>query len=58
MANLAARRSTGGNDLTFTLGRVPVEGDSETAQTVTLRLTCSPGDDAEPVLTILLPHED
>ena len=37
-----------------------VRNDNEIAEPplVTLKAVCGPGDDAEPVITIMLPHED
>jgi len=35
-----------------------VRNDEERLQLVTLKAVCGPGDDAEPVITIMLPHED
>jgi len=35
-----------------------VRNDNRGVQEVTLKAQCGPGDDAEPVITIMLPHED
>jgi hypothetical protein len=61
LARLAVHRATGTTKSTsvdFTLARVPVEGNSETAATTSLRLVCGPGDRGEAVLTLMLPTED
>ena len=42
----------------FELYRVPRDGCSEQATPVRLKLVVGPGDDGEPVVTILLPEED
>jgi hypothetical protein len=44
--------------LPFALQRVPRGGGSTTAQRVTLKLLVGPGDDGEPVITILQLDED
>jgi hypothetical protein len=44
--------------LQFALQRIPRGGRSTTAQRVTLKLISGPGDDGEPVITILQPDED
>jgi hypothetical protein len=38
--------------------RVPRNGQSQEAEEVTLKLIVGPGDQGEPVITILLPSED
>ena len=59
MASHAIRTSRGSGDrLLFQLYRVPRDGRSTEAVLVTLKLIVGPGDTAEPVITILLPHED
>lgn len=50
-----ARRSSGGAELLF---RVYVRNDNRQPRPVTLKAVCGPGDDAAPVLTIMLPQED
>jgi hypothetical protein len=35
-----------------------VRNDNRRPEKVTLKALCGPGDDAEPVITIMLPHED
>lgn len=47
-----------GDQILFQLFRVRRDGHSTEAELVTLRLIVGPGDSGEPVITILLPHED
>jgi len=49
---------SGGDRLNFSLDRVPRDGCSTEPQQVTLKLIVGPGDDGEPVITVLLPRED
>ena len=42
----------------FELYRVPRDGKSIRPQLTRLKLVAGPGDDAEPVITIMLPNED
>ena len=59
MAHHAIRASRNGGDrLEFQLYRVPRDGKSTEAALTTLKLIVGPGDDGEPVITILLPDED
>jgi hypothetical protein len=59
MANFAIRCSKGGGfQLLYELFRVPRGGRGQKARRTTLKLITGPGDDGEPVVTILLPHED
>ena len=59
MASHAIRTSKGSGDrLLFQLYRVPRDRQSTEAVLVTLRLIVGPGDNGEPVITILQPHED
>ena len=59
MASHAIRTRKAPSDrLLFQLYRVPRDGHSTEAVRVTLRLIVGPGDVGEPVITILLPHED
>ena len=59
MASHAIRTSKDSGDrILFQLYRVPRDGQSMEAELITLRLIVGPGDSAEPVITILLPHED
>lgn len=58
MASHAIRaRSGSGDRLLFQLYRVPRDGSTK-AELTTLKLIVGPGDQGEPVITILLPHED
>lgn len=47
-----------GDRMMFQLYRVPRDGKTSKAERVTLKLIVGPGDQAEPVITILLPGED
>ena len=58
MARLAIRRSNGGRRVTFGMVRVPRDGRGRTPKPVNLVVTCGPGDDGEPVITIMQPRED
>jgi len=59
MASHAIRTSKDSGDRTmFQLYRVPRDGHSTEAVLVTLKLIVGPGDQGEPVITILLPDED
>jgi hypothetical protein len=59
MAYVAARRNPGASDcLHFQVCRVPVSGPEINPCEVTLKLCIGPGDQAEPVLTVLMPDED
>jgi hypothetical protein len=57
MASLAARRGNG-ERLPFQLYRVPRGGRGVRARLTTLHMQIGPGDQGEPVITILLPGED
>lgn len=54
MLRVSAPR-TGGNLVHFTVMVADADGR---ARDVSLRAVCGPGDDAMPVITIMLPHED
>lgn len=56
MASRAARR--GGESILFQLYRVPRGGRGVRPRLVTLKMVCGPGDEGEPVITIMLPGED
>ena len=56
MASRAARR--GGQEIRFQLYRVPRGGRGMRPRLVTLKAICGPGDEGEPVITIMLPLED
>ena len=59
MAAYAARANAeAGPELRFELYRVARHGRSTEAELTTLKLIVGPGDDGEPVMTILLPNED
>jgi hypothetical protein len=59
MAHHAIRSSrSDGDRLSFELYRVPRDGKSSEAAITTLKLIVGPGDNGEPVITILLPDED
>lgn len=59
MASQAIRAaSDSGDRRNFSLYRVPRNGQSQEAEEVTLKLIVGPGDQGEPVITILLPNED
>ena len=59
MAAYAARaNANAGSELLFELYRVPRDGEATEAELTTLKLVFGPGDDGEPVMTILLPNED
>jgi hypothetical protein len=59
MAQHAIRVNRGGGDrLRFPLYRVPRDGKSTEVAITTLQLIVGPGDQGEPVITILLPDED
>ncbi|MGE0373126.1 MAG: DUF6573 family protein [Gammaproteobacteria bacterium] len=59
MAAYAARtNATAGSELLFELYRVPRNGEATEAELTRLKLVVGPGDDGEPVMTILLPNED
>ena len=57
MAYLATRR-TAGSHVEVTLFRVPCDGCSRAARTARLRMHIGPGDQGEPVITIMMPGED
>ncbi len=59
MAAQAAKACAANNDrLQFQLYRVPRDGCSTEPTLMTLKLMVGPGDQGEPVTTILLPNED
>ena len=57
-AYAACANATAGSELLFGLYRVPRDGRATEAELTTLKLVVGPGDDGEPVMTILLPNED
>ena len=58
MAFVAIRSANGGTQMEYKLYRVPRDGNSVEARLTSLKLVCGPGDNGEPVLTIMLPRED
>ncbi len=59
MAFCAIRGSTaGGGQIVYGLYRVPRDGKSIEAVLTQLKIVAGPGDDGEPVITLLLPGED
>jgi hypothetical protein len=59
MARCAIRsNNSGGNELQFTLYRIPRDGKATEAKLTTLKLLVGPGDHREPVVTIMQPDED
>lgn len=55
MLYVAIRRSPGGQQLMYDVLFLQKPGRTET---VRLKAICGPGDNGEPVLTVMLPHED
>lgn len=58
MGALAAKRAHGAQRIAFQLNRVPRDGRTTQLRPVVLNLHIGPGDNAEPVITILMPNED
>ena len=59
MAMFAIKTATsGGQVLNYELYRVPRHGKGVKPRRTQLKLVCGPGDNAEPVITIMLPDED
>ena len=59
MAHHAIRSSRSGGDRpTFGFYRVPRDGKSTEPAITTLKLIVGPGDEGEPVVTLLLPNKD
>ena len=59
MASFAVRTANNADrQLRFSLLRIPRNGRSTESQRLTLKLILGPGDDGEPVITIMLPGED
>jgi hypothetical protein len=56
-ARAAARRNHDG-PLNFDFRRIPRQGRGRTPKMATLTIWTGPGDDGEPVITIMLPGED
>ncbi len=57
-AHAARTKANSDPELLFELHSVPRDGRSITPKLTRLKLVVGPGDNAEPVMTILLPHED
>lgn len=57
MLRFGAKKADG-SIFEFQLLRVPREGLGKAARPATLKAICGPGDDAAPVITVMLPHED
>jgi len=55
MFKQAIHRSSGGDTVNF---QVYVRNNNRGPRLEHLKAICGPGDDAEPVITIMLPHED
>ena len=55
MLRMAIARSNDGEEIRYSL---LVRNNNRRAELVTLKAVCGPGDDAEPVITIMLPDED
>ncbi|CAJ9985250.1 DUF6573 family protein [Burkholderia pseudomallei] len=58
MGALAAKRARGAQRIAFELHRVPRGGRATQPRPVVLNLHIGPGDNAEPVVTILMTDED
>jgi hypothetical protein len=58
MAYLTARRASGSCRVEFGLLVVPRGGSARRPGLTALHMHIGPGDDGEPVITIMLPHED
>jgi len=58
MAYMAARRNRGSGAVRFQLYRIPRGGVAHVPAPVTLKMLCGPGDQGEPVITILEVTED
>ena len=58
MAYVAARRASGGCRVPFQVHVVPRGGKATHPRPITLHMHIGPGDEAEPVITIMNPDED
>lgn len=58
MLYLAIRSSKSSDYILYKLSVIPRDGKTKAAKTITLKATISGGDNGEPVITIMLPHED
>jgi hypothetical protein len=55
MLRCAIQQSRGGSEIAV---RLYVRNDNRRPRLVTLKAVCGPGDDMEPVITVMLPDED
>jgi hypothetical protein len=55
MLRMGIKASHGGQEIRY---RLHVRNDNRRPRLVTLKAVCGPGDDAEPVITVMLPEED
>lgn len=58
MGYMAARRASGGCRVPFQLHVVPCDGSAKRKQLTCLHMVIGPGDEGEPVVTIMNPDED
>ncbi|MEM1402977.1 MAG: DUF6573 family protein [Pseudomonadota bacterium] len=59
LAGHGARSANAGSKrVSFEIDRIPRDGQSTRAETTVLIMVIGPGDNGEPVITILQPHED
>mgnify|MGYP001611930159 CR=1 FL=1 len=58
MANCAARRAAGSGRCNFEVFRVPRNGHGIRPRSVRLSMEVGPGDEGEPIITIMQPNED
>lgn len=59
MASMKLRQGAGvSNRLAYKIVRIPNKFAAETATELELVMVAGPGDDGQPVITIMLPHED
>jgi len=58
MASRAAKRNTEASEIQFEVFRVPRGGNGVFAKEVKLKMAIGPGDEGEPVITIMQPNED
>jgi len=58
MAYIAARRASGGCQVPFQVHVVPRGGSARLPRLMQLHMHIGPGDDSEPVITIMTPNED
>jgi len=58
MLRIAIQRTGPGSDIVFIKLHVRNDNREETPPLVSLKAICGPGDEGEPVITIMLPEED